>query len=192
MCSSGYTGQNCESDYIPCDPSPCENGGSCHQLGEHDYECICSEGEYRANFLSHIVPWNLTALRTPNPTRKMKLFLINTYDLLVYSALFPSNLALLCVRITSSKVTGMTAESTRLEDFHRCGLFRILQPMISYSYVEVHVTRISLFPSSVTRFRSTVMNNFHSLLCYRDPKFRKTVPEDFSHGATKVRLRVAV
>lgn len=46
MCSSGYTGQNCESDYIPCNPSPCENGGSCHQISEHDYKCICAEGEY--------------------------------------------------------------------------------------------------------------------------------------------------
>lgn len=45
MCSSGYTGQNCESDYIPCDPSPCENGGSCHQLGELGYACHCPEGE---------------------------------------------------------------------------------------------------------------------------------------------------
>lgn len=46
MCSSGYTGQNCESDYIPCDPSPCENGGSCRQTSELGYECQCPEGEY--------------------------------------------------------------------------------------------------------------------------------------------------
>ena len=158
MCSSGYTGQNCESDYIPCDPSPCENGGSCHQLGEHDYECLCSEGEYRANFLLYTPYRAVESHRTtyPQSHERWNDFLINTYDLLVYFALFRSNLALFCVRITLSKVTGMTAaKSTRLEDFHRCSLFRILQPMISYSYVEVHVTRISLFPSFVARFRRT-------------------------------------
>ncbi|EFN74105.1 Neurogenic locus Notch protein [Camponotus floridanus] len=45
MCSSGYTGQNCESDYIPCDPSPCENGGSCQQVSELGYACHCPEGD---------------------------------------------------------------------------------------------------------------------------------------------------
>lgn len=45
MCTTGYTGQNCESEYIPCDPSPCANGGSCQQLDKLSYECHCPEGE---------------------------------------------------------------------------------------------------------------------------------------------------
>lgn len=46
MCTSGYTGQNCENEYIPCNPSPCKNGGTCHQTDDLDYECICPEGEF--------------------------------------------------------------------------------------------------------------------------------------------------
>ncbi|KAH0564513.1 hypothetical protein KQX54_012526 [Cotesia glomerata] len=42
-CDSGYTGHNCESEYIPCDPTPCLNGGSCRQLNELEYECTCPE-----------------------------------------------------------------------------------------------------------------------------------------------------
>ncbi|KAK2578463.1 hypothetical protein KPH14_011633 [Odynerus spinipes] len=44
MCSSGYTGQNCENEYIPCDPSPCQNGGSCRSIKELDYQCLCPDG----------------------------------------------------------------------------------------------------------------------------------------------------
>ncbi|KAL2718632.1 neurogenic locus Notch protein isoform X2, partial [Vespula squamosa] len=43
MCSSGYTGQNCENEYIPCDPSPCQNGGSCRSIDELEYQCLCPE-----------------------------------------------------------------------------------------------------------------------------------------------------
>lgn len=45
MCPSGYTGQNCENEYIPCDPSPCQNGGSCRSIDELEYQCLCPEGE---------------------------------------------------------------------------------------------------------------------------------------------------
>ncbi|KAK0092922.1 hypothetical protein PV326_000317 [Microctonus aethiopoides] len=44
MCKTGYTGQNCENEYIPCDPSPCMNGGSCRQLDQLEYECHCPQG----------------------------------------------------------------------------------------------------------------------------------------------------
>ncbi|EZA59825.1 Neurogenic locus notch protein-like protein [Ooceraea biroi] len=66
MCSSGYTGQNCESDYIPCNPSPCENGASCHQLSEHEYECICPDGKYCA-FLSLISRYKIAAMDPADP-----------------------------------------------------------------------------------------------------------------------------
>lgn len=44
VCETGYTGQNCESQYIPCEPSPCENGGTCHPLDSLSYQCSCPEG----------------------------------------------------------------------------------------------------------------------------------------------------
>lgn len=73
----------------------------------------------------------------PSIPRKMKLFRINTYDLLVYLLVLFSNLTLLYVRITSSKVTGMTVEFTRLEDFHR--LFRILR---SYDQLQLRESNV--------------------------------------------------
>nr|CAD7444631.1 unnamed protein product [Timema bartmani] len=41
MCSPGYTGQNCENKYVPCDPSPCLNDGLCRQVDSLSYECQC-------------------------------------------------------------------------------------------------------------------------------------------------------
>uniref|UniRef100_A0A182JL65 Uncharacterized protein n=1 Tax=Anopheles atroparvus TaxID=41427 RepID=A0A182JL65_ANOAO len=41
MCEPGYTGKNCESGYIPCSPSPCQNGGTCKQSTKYSYECKC-------------------------------------------------------------------------------------------------------------------------------------------------------
>ncbi|KAE9556506.1 hypothetical protein FO519_000200 [Halicephalobus sp. NKZ332] len=29
-CESGWTGSNCDAEIDPCNPNPCENGGSCH------------------------------------------------------------------------------------------------------------------------------------------------------------------
>ncbi|CAB0002147.1 unnamed protein product, partial [Nesidiocoris tenuis] len=40
MCEPGYTGINCESEYFPCDPSPCQNG-VCKQVDSLNYECKC-------------------------------------------------------------------------------------------------------------------------------------------------------
>lgn len=45
-CDEGYTGQNCESEYFPCSPSPCMNGGTCHQRDKHSYTCECPFGKY--------------------------------------------------------------------------------------------------------------------------------------------------
>lgn len=67
MCNSGYTGQNCESDYIPCDPSPCLNGGLCHHLDNLNYKCTCPEGKCRSlKLYAHIAfsPEN-TPRKTP-------------------------------------------------------------------------------------------------------------------------------
>uniref|UniRef100_A0A182XLU5 EGF-like domain-containing protein n=1 Tax=Anopheles quadriannulatus TaxID=34691 RepID=A0A182XLU5_ANOQN len=44
MCEPGYTGKNCESGYIPCSPSPCQNGGTCKQSTKYSYECKCPPG----------------------------------------------------------------------------------------------------------------------------------------------------
>lgn len=46
MCPAGYTGKNCESKYVPCSPSPCQNGGTCRSTGL-TYECKCPEGKWR-------------------------------------------------------------------------------------------------------------------------------------------------
>lgn len=48
MCDAGYTGKNCESPYIPCAPSPCQNGGTCKQSTKFNYECKCPPGKCRS------------------------------------------------------------------------------------------------------------------------------------------------
>ena len=45
-CNEGYTGQNCENEYIPCDPSPCKNGGQCRSRDKHSYTCECPTGKW--------------------------------------------------------------------------------------------------------------------------------------------------
>jgi EGF-like domain. len=45
MCHPGYTGQNCENKYIPCDPSPCLNDGECLEVDALSYKCQCPTGE---------------------------------------------------------------------------------------------------------------------------------------------------
>lgn len=52
MCPAGYTGKNCESKYVPCSPSPCQNGGTCRSTGL-TYECKCPEGEYQSTEHQH-------------------------------------------------------------------------------------------------------------------------------------------
>lgn len=45
-CDEGYTGRDCESEYIPCNPSPCQNGGVCRQRDKHTYTCDCPTGKF--------------------------------------------------------------------------------------------------------------------------------------------------
>lgn len=46
-CLNGYSGRTCEIPTQPCAPSQCLNGGTCHQTGDHTYECACLPGTSR-------------------------------------------------------------------------------------------------------------------------------------------------
>uniref|UniRef100_A0A672MX80 Neurogenic locus notch homolog protein 2-like n=1 Tax=Sinocyclocheilus grahami TaxID=75366 RepID=A0A672MX80_SINGR len=46
-CLAGYSGRTCEVPTQPCAPSQCLNGGTCHQTGDHTYECACLPGTNR-------------------------------------------------------------------------------------------------------------------------------------------------
>lgn len=45
-CAPGFTGEDCQySTSHPCFVSrPCQNGGTCHMLGQDTYECTCQAG----------------------------------------------------------------------------------------------------------------------------------------------------
>lgn len=44
-CQSGFIGSGCQHQHDPCgDPSTCKNGGTCLDLGAHDYMCQCAPG----------------------------------------------------------------------------------------------------------------------------------------------------
>ena len=43
-CDDGWTGKHCSELYIPCHPSPCQNGGRCAQIGAYGYQCQCPSG----------------------------------------------------------------------------------------------------------------------------------------------------
>uniref|UniRef100_A0A8C7H073 Neurogenic locus notch homolog protein 1 n=1 Tax=Oncorhynchus kisutch TaxID=8019 RepID=A0A8C7H073_ONCKI len=43
-CPQEYTGANCETPYMPCNPSPCHSGGTCVQKGDTSYDCSCLPG----------------------------------------------------------------------------------------------------------------------------------------------------
>lgn len=44
ICPREYTGRHCEELYVPCQPSPCRNGGTCIPSGGLSYQCICQSG----------------------------------------------------------------------------------------------------------------------------------------------------
>lgn len=44
-CHEGFTGQRCDTRFVPCHPSPCQNGGSCRVTGNLTYECECPSGK---------------------------------------------------------------------------------------------------------------------------------------------------
>ena len=48
-CNVGYTGINCESVYVPCQPSPCKNGGTCHGIDHLSFTCTCPSGKNKWN-----------------------------------------------------------------------------------------------------------------------------------------------
>jgi UDP:flavonoid glycosyltransferase YjiC (YdhE family) len=52
MCHAGYTGQNCENKYIPCDPSPCLNDGECLEVDTLSYKCQCPTGEFHITIIN--------------------------------------------------------------------------------------------------------------------------------------------
>lgn len=43
-CRPTHMGSNCELPYVPCSPSPCQNGGTCRPTGETTHECACLPG----------------------------------------------------------------------------------------------------------------------------------------------------
>ena len=55
-CDKGYTGKNCRDYYYPCDPSPCENGGRCSDVGKYDFKCSCPAGKTCKEMRSTSVP----------------------------------------------------------------------------------------------------------------------------------------
>uniref|UniRef100_A0A8C7Y4R1 Neurogenic locus notch homolog protein 1 n=1 Tax=Oryzias sinensis TaxID=183150 RepID=A0A8C7Y4R1_9TELE len=54
QCPAEFNGKHCETRYLPCNPSPCLNGGTCIQKGETSYECSCVPGFTGKNCSSNI------------------------------------------------------------------------------------------------------------------------------------------
>ncbi|XP_021927790.1 cubilin [Zootermopsis nevadensis] len=44
VCHPGYTGISCSVSVDPCSSRPCQNAGTCVQVGTTGYRCICTEG----------------------------------------------------------------------------------------------------------------------------------------------------
>ena len=56
-CEEVYTGKDCDTTYIPCQPSLCQNGGQCSPLGLYNYTCQCPTGNPRS--LGSVLLWSI-------------------------------------------------------------------------------------------------------------------------------------
>ncbi|CAF0862455.1 unnamed protein product [Adineta steineri] len=46
LCPYGFDGQQCQTDYRPCQPDTCWNNGICNQTSNTTFYCLCREGWY--------------------------------------------------------------------------------------------------------------------------------------------------
>ncbi len=44
LCSTGYTGLDCQIEINECESIPCQNGGTCKETEPGSYECKCLPG----------------------------------------------------------------------------------------------------------------------------------------------------
>ena len=51
FCDQGYDGKDCDRVYKPCSPTPCQNGGSCSQVGSYGFSCSCPTGNIFVGFI---------------------------------------------------------------------------------------------------------------------------------------------
>ena len=51
FCDQGYDGKDCDRVYKPCSPTPCQNGGSCSQVGSYGFSCSCPTGKIIVAFI---------------------------------------------------------------------------------------------------------------------------------------------
>ncbi|KAJ8301521.1 hypothetical protein KUTeg_020508, partial [Tegillarca granosa] len=58
-CQSGWTGNNCESKYDPCDAHVCYNNGTCNSTDDVTATCFCEEGWSGGNCETEINPCDM-------------------------------------------------------------------------------------------------------------------------------------
>lgn len=64
QCVPEFVGSNCEVPYVPCSPSPCQNGGSCIVVAPRGYECKCVAGECPDSDNHHTLCWGFIILQS--------------------------------------------------------------------------------------------------------------------------------
>ena len=45
-CTMEWTGTQCDYRFVPCQPSPCENGATCVRTDTYGHVCECRPGEF--------------------------------------------------------------------------------------------------------------------------------------------------